>query len=225
MFYLTIFTILALAVYFVNSDTPETVESIVRTEKMLIIDPGHGGEDGGAVSVNGVSESRINLAIALKMSALCDLTATAHILTRDSENIDYPADMGTTAKRKTWDQKQRVKLINDTVNAVLISVHQNKFSSEKERGPHVFYGKNPDVSALAITVQDYLNSTLYPENRRVVAAISEKIYLFKNIDCPAVLAECGFLSNHEEATLLETEEHQTKAALALFSAYAVNISS
>lgn len=216
---LLLLLVLVAAFFIMYEDRSEETAAPTVEGPILVIDPGHGGADGGAVSVRGCPESKINLSISLKMSALAELTATPHVLTRDSEEIDYPPEATTIAKMKVFDQKRRVELIGGTSNAVLISVHQNNYPSGKPRGPQAFFGKSASSPELAALVQESLNNALYPGNRRVAAAISERIYLFKNVECPAVLAECGFLSNKEEAELLENEGHQLKVALALMSAY------
>lgn len=220
LFFLTLAAVVLLAVFFIVAGGPEKgAEAFAEGAPVLIIDPGHGGADGGAVSVTGNYESKINLSISLKMRALAELTATPYIMTRDSEEIDYPETADTISKMKVYDQKKRVELIEGTTNGVLISVHQNNYPSAKPRGPQVFYGKNESSTELAAFTQEALNLALYPGNRRLASAISNDIYLFKKISCPAVLAECGFLSNPEEAMLLEDHRHQLKTALALMSAY------
>lgn len=218
LFYLMVISIVALAAVFILTDGGEgAAPTSAQAGRVLIIDPGHGGADGGAVSASGSPESAINLKIALAAKALADFTATPCVLTRDSEELVYPPEADTIAKKKVADQKSRVAFVNSMPNGVLLSVHQNKYTAPQPRGPHVFYAREGE--AWAETAQDYLNAALYPENRRVAAPVSDSIFLFKSVDCPAVLAECGFLSNPEEAALLETGEHQLKAAMALICAY------
>ena len=220
LFFLVLAMLVLIAVFFIAySSSDESEETLANPVPILVIDPGHGGADGGAVSVTGSCESKINLSIALKMSALAGLTATPHVMTRESEDIDYPPEATTISKMKVFDQKRRVEFIGGISNAVLLSVHQNNYPSTQPRGPQAFYGKNVDSTELASMVQEALNSALYPGNRRVASPISGDIYLFKSISCPAVLAECGFLSNPEEAALLEEQEYQLKVALALMGAY------
>ncbi|MEG0940653.1 MAG: N-acetylmuramoyl-L-alanine amidase [Oscillospiraceae bacterium] len=215
--------IVAFAITFVllfseKGDT--TVSSFAEQEApILVIDPGHGGEDGGAVSVCGTPESGINLDISLRMEALADFMGLPCVLTREGNAIDYPKEANTAARRKVYDQKARIKLINETPNAVLISVHQNCFPHRAPRGPQTFYAKTEGSSDLAILVQSIMNTAIYPENRRIATPVARNIYLMKNISCPAVLAECGFLSNPEEAKLLESESYRLKIAAALLCGY------
>lgn len=188
-------------------------------ERTLIIDAGHGGEDGGAQSESGVLESDVNLEIALRMEALARFCGVPTKMTRVSREIDYPAELGKTAQRKAWDQKQRVALINATPNAVLISIHQNKYPDPRPHGPQILYAEGEDSKALGELAHELLTQSLCPENRRVAAPISREIYLTRAAKCPAILAECGFLSNQTEAALLVQPEYQTKIATVLLCAY------
>lgn len=185
----------------------------------LILDAGHGGEDGGAVSADGMIEADVNLQIAQRLQALAVLTGVPVMMTRDSADIVYPDTATTTAQRKVADQKQRVEQINAVSNAVLISVHQNFFPSTSPCGSQVLYAATDGSDALGELMHDNLNAYLNPENRRVAAPISEKIYLMRNIHCPAVLVECGFLSNPEEAARLADPGYETKLAAVIFASY------
>ncbi|MEA4894539.1 MAG: N-acetylmuramoyl-L-alanine amidase [Oscillospiraceae bacterium] len=186
---------------------------------VLVIDAGHGGEDGGAVSLSGVHESEINLDISKKMAALSGLTGIKYAMTRDSENIVYPEGLKTTSKRKKYDQQRRVDFVNGTDNAVLISVHQNCYPHKSPHGPQSFYSKAEGSSPLAVLIQDSLNAVISPGNRRISMPVAENIYLFKSVKCPAVLVECGFISNPEESEKLDTEAYRLKIATVLISSY------
>lgn len=190
-----------------------------KNSPILVIDAGHGGEDGGAVSSSGVRESSINLDIALKMASLSDLTGIDYTMTRDSEKIAYPESANSIARKKVYDQKKRAELINKTPNAVLISVHQNIFPHQSVFGPQTFYSKNDDSNVLAKLIQKTMNTDICPGSRRVAAPIAQNIFLFKNTSCPAVLIECGFLSNPREENLLSNDGYRLKMAVALTAAY------
>ena len=214
--------VLVLAVLFI-SNSPAAAPTVSALDNsampMLVIDPGHGGEDGGAVSLDGTRESEINLDISLRTAALADFMGLPYVLTRSSEHIDYPAGANTIAKMKRYDQTNRVELINHTENPVVISVHQNCFPSSKPHGPQTFFGKAVSSDVFGKLVQACLDSTICPDNRRVSMPIAEKIFLMKSISCPAVLVECGFISNPEEARLLSTDVHRLKIAASLICAY------
>lgn len=188
-------------------------------QRLLIIDPGHGGEDGGAVSVTGTAESAINLAIALKMDAFCGLFGVEHILTRSSDVSLKDHDASTLAEMKRTDLYNRVALVEKTSGAVLVSIHQNYFASGQYSGAQVFYAPTPGSEDWAIRCQQLLTTELDPENHRLSMAISKEIYLMNHIGCPAILVECGFLSHNREAMLLETDDYQTKIALTILASY------
>ena len=188
-------------------------------EMMLVIDPGHGGLDGGAVSVTGTAESGINLAISQKLLALARLYGMQAILTRDSETLDYPNDTGSIHEKKVWDQKRRADLINGCGSAVLFSVHQNNYPDRRPNGTQVFYGRAEGSEELGKLLHENLVRCLCPDNRRVAAPISEKLYLFKSVHCPSVLIECGFLSNPVDAERLIDPDYQTKLAAVILASW------
>lgn len=202
---------------------PETRTVSARTELVstLVIDAGHGGDDGGASTKEGIRESVINLAIAQKMAAISDFCGIRYVMTRDSEEIDYPSQLKTIHKRKVYDQNMRIDLVNNIKNAVLISIHQNKFSSPQPRGPQTFYNMVEGSKELADLMQENMNKVLYPENRRIAVKADKDVYMMKKVSCKAVLAECGFLSNPTEAAALITDEYQLKVALCIISAYCI----
>lgn len=188
-------------------------------EPVLVIDAGHGGVDGGAVSISGINESTINLDIAQKMAAIANLTGLKYVMTRESDTISYPDSAKSIAKKKVSDQQMRAALINKTPNAILLSVHQNIFTHASVNGPQAFYSKNEGSDAFAKLIQSGMNGILCPGSRRVAAPIAQDIYLFKNVSCTAALAECGFLSNPKESQLLSTDSYKLKISVVLMSAY------
>lgn len=185
----------------------------------FIIDAGHGGADGGAVSVTGNVESRINLDIALKTEYLAAFFGTDAVMTRSAEEIDYPEEANTIRAKKVYDQKSRVSLINSVPNAVLISIHQNNFSQRSAHGAHVFYRNTDESLSLANAIIDRLSNNISGTENRAPKIISNDIYLFKSIDCPAVLIECGFLSNPDDNALLATDKYRTKIAMLITSGF------
>lgn len=180
---------------------------------IVIVDAGHGGEDGGAVSGDGLRESEVNLAVALRLDQLLGLCGIPSVLTRESEEIAYPDSAVTTRQRKQADQEYRAALIRSTENAVLLSIHQNKYPASGPRGAQVFYASTPGSEEFAKTVQDLL--AILCGDRRKAAPVSPDIYLMHQAACPAILVECGFLSNPEELALLKTDTYRTKLALVL----------
>ncbi len=196
-----------------------TVSAEAEAGTVLVIDAGHGGEDGGAQSADGLLESAVNLDIALRMEALAAFCGVETAMTRESASIDYPVEAETVRARKVADQKARVALVNSFENAVLISIHQNNYPASQPRGPQVLYAATEGSQALGELTHANLNAALYPENRRVAAPISDSIYLTKMVTCPAILVECGFLSNPEEAALLASDAYRTQLAVILLGSY------
>lgn len=195
------------------------VENAGASPPVLVVDPGHGGLDGGATAADGSLESAINLAIALRVRALARLFGVQVRLTRDGEGLDYPPEAETVHAKKVWDQKRRVALIRQTEGAMLLSIHQNKYPDARPRGSQVLYARTPDSAAWAELTHVNLIAALCPDNRRVAAPISEDIYLMREIDCPGILVECGFLSNPQEAQKLKSPGYQLELALVLTASY------
>lgn len=184
-------------------------------EEQLIIDAGHGGEDGGAVSLSGVPESGINLSIALKLDQLLGLYGTAPILLRNDDRSLHDPDAQTLREKKVSDLHNRVDIIEEHTGATLISIHQNTFQSQRYHGAQVFYSPTADSKPLADLAQSLLRQTLDPSNDRVPTQIPESVYLMNHITCRAILVECGFLSNPEEDRLLQSDAYQLKISAAL----------
>ena len=189
------------------------------SEHILIVDPGHGGEDGGAVAADGTPEAELNLSIARKLVQLASFCGVQTVMTRSGGAIAYPPDAETIAARKTAEQKQRVALINSISNGVLISVHQNYYPIAGPHGAQVLYAPDLESETFGKAMQLKLVAMLDPENRRVASPVSEDIYLMRNVQCPAVLIECGFLSNQEELTKLKDSAYQLKLGLLMLSTY------
>lgn len=182
-----------------------------------IIDPGHGGEDGGATGVTGVLEKGVNLNISHKLEALLGFYGYNTVLTRSGDESIHN-DEKSVRKRKIADIKNRVKLVKNTDNPILLSIHLNFFSQPECKGAQVFYSANNEKSKeLAESIQRILKSGINDNNNRSVKQSGKNIYLLNNVDCPAVLVECGFLSNPNEESLLATQAYQTKIAVCITS--------
>lgn len=196
------------------SEASSAVAALSANDAMtVVIDAGHGGEDGGASSASGVHESGLNLEISLRLNDLLHFLGVRTVLVRDAD-VSISTQGSTVAQRKVSDIRNRVKLVEGTPNAVLVSIHQNHFSESKYRGAQVFYAATQDSQALAEALQDALCTQVDPSNHRTCKQVQE-VYLMKHITCPAVLVECGFLSNAEETRLLQSPEYQKKIAAAL----------
>ena len=178
---------------------------------VVVIDPGHGGEDGGTVSALGTHESRINLEIALKLDSLLHFLGTPTRMIR-TEDVSVETEGETIAQRKVSDIKHRVQMVESVPNALLVSIHENHFTESKYRGAQVFYARGSE--ALAEKLQAAIATHVDPNNHRQCKA-AQNIYLMEHVTCPAVLVECGFLSNPQEELLLRQPEYQKKLAAAI----------
>lgn len=180
-------------------------------QRIIVIDAGHGGEDGGAVSVTGQKESWLNLQISLKLNDLLRFLGAPTKMIR-TEDISVYTEGQTIAQKKVSDIHERVRMVEETPGALLVSIHQNHFSEAKYRGAQVFYAKGSE--SLAEVLQTAVSTHVDPNNHRQCKAISN-VYLFEHISCEAVLIECGFLSNSAEELLLRDPSYQKKLAAAI----------
>lgn len=184
----------------------------------VIIDAGHGGEDGGAVGINGTCEKELNLAIALELDALLRAEGISTRLTRDGDYMLYDKFSNYSGHKKSQDLAARLAIANEYENAIFVSIHMNSFPQEKYSGLQVYYSENSTASKqLADIIQRLTAENLQPQNTRLTKASEGKIYLLKNIKLPAVLVECGFLSNSEECALLCRADYRHRLCMVLFS--------
>lgn len=186
----------------------------------VVIDAGHGGEDGGAVSAAGNVESRVNLAIAQRLDLLMGLYGVDVRMLRNEDVSLHDPEANTLREKKVSDLHNRVSMIEGTPDATLISIHQNTYAgSTKYHGAQVFFANEALSLPLAQHIQNTLRAALDPENGRQATRIPDTVYLMNHITCRAILVECGFLSNPAEDALLQTGGYQTKIAAALAGAY------
>lgn len=188
--------------------TTMALETPKEGRRCTIIDAGHGGVDGGATSCTGVLESNINLEIALRLDDLMHLLGYKTVMIRTSD-ISVYTEGETIAQKKVSDLKQRVKIVNETENALLVSIHQNHFSDSQYSGAQVFFPATQDSEILAKHMQENLVNALNPGSKRKSKKING-VYLMENIQCTGILIECGFLSNPEEEANLRAGEYQKK---------------
>ncbi len=204
------------------SDKNYIVVSAVATEsKLIIIDAGHGGIDGGAVGYNNIVEKDINLSIAKKLETMLTCCGFEVIMTRTEDSMvgEKLPETASIREKKVNDVRHRASLINSHPNAIVLSIHQNLFSESKYSGAQMFYStKNGDSKAVATFLQNRFSTMLQPDNKRVVKPVAENIYLMNNINNPAVLVECGFISNGLEALNLTDDTYQNKVAFVIFAA-------
>jgi len=198
----------------------ETLGTVVKASPVVVIDAGHGGEDGGAVSADGTIESGLNLQIALRLNDLLRLLGQQTQMTRKEDISIHSEEADTLHERKVSDLKNRVALVNGLDSAVLISIHQNKLPSYPAvHGAQAFYNHVDGSAVIAKSIQSSLNHSININNAKSEKKISSKIYLMKNIAVPAVLVECGFLSNPAETDKLEDGHYQLQLAAAIAAGY------
>lgn len=184
----------------------------------IILDAGHGGIDSGCVSVNGAEEKDINLSIMLRLRDMLEASGFEVIVTRDADKSIHDSGVQGLGQQKLSDMQNRLKIINSCDNALFVSVHQNQFTDSRYSGAQMFYpADSAESEQLAGILQKQFVSLLQPDNNRETKPVTDEIFLLDNANCPSVMAECGFLSNPDEAALLESEEYQAKVAFTIFT--------
>lgn len=193
-------------------------DSLAENPKVILIDPGHGGEDGGTQASDGTMEKDINLQIALYLRRYLQAAGFRVVMTREAD-VDLGDDsLKTLRERKADDIYRRFAMIEENAPCLFISIHQNHFSDSRYGGAQVFYSPNhADSEALAQCIQKAFIEHLQPENTRQCKEADSSIYLLTHAEVPAVLVECGFLSNEEDLSNLKNPVYQQKAAACIMS--------
>ncbi len=185
---------------------------------IIILDAGHGGIDSGCVSVTGFEEKHINLDIMLSVRDMMTALGYKVEVTRDTDISIHDKGIKGLSNQKKNDMEKRLALFNKYSNAVCISIHQNQFTQPQYSGAQMFYSdNNPNSGVLAQIMQDSFVANLQPDNKREIKSTGNDIYLCAFSKNPTVMVECGFLSNPDEAALLETEEYRSKVAFTIVS--------
>lgn len=211
---LTIICLIAAFGYVKSEIMP--ANTIPDSTKTIIIDAGHGGFDGGASAADGTVEKDINLLISQKVCAMLRFNGYNVIMTRDSDTGTEDDESQVIAKRKKSDLSNRLQIMKDNPDAVFVSIHLNKFTTSAASGAQVFYTKNyKEAYDLAQSVQTSIKSMIQPENIRVVKQGTDSTYLLKNAAVPAIIVECGFLSNKQELEKLKSDDYQSQMAFAI----------
>ena len=200
---------------YVKSEILPTNADIDST-KTIIIDAGHGGFDGGASAADGTVEKDINLNIAQKVSAMLRLNGYNVIMTRTKDTGTEDDESVAIAKRKKSDLLNRLQVMKDNLDGIYVSIHLNKFTTSAANGAQVFYTKNyKEAHSLAQSVQKSITTLVQPTNTRVVKQGTDSTYLLKNAAVPAIIVECGFLSNKAELEKLKDDNYQSQMAFAI----------
>lgn len=184
--------------------------------RTVILDAGHGGEDGGAVSAGGLQEKAVNLDLTLRIRDFLVENGVRVVLTRDSDVLLYDRNTDYRGRKKALDLQARREIAEQIPGGVFVSIHMNAFPQKQVHGLQVWYSPNhADSALLAGAVQEEVRTRLQPENNRKTKQAGSNIYLLHHLQIPAVLVECGFLSNPDEAALLATEGYREQLAQAV----------
>ena len=187
-------------------------EEAEQKGNVIVLDPGHGGSDPGMIGINGLEEKGINLSVSLLLREKLEAKGYTVVLTRESDQGLYD---DSAQNKKAQDMQRRIALIDETAPVLTVSIHQNSYHDPSVKGPQVFYYETSgEGKELAADLQESLNTTLEVERPREIKG-NTSYYLLKRSKGVLVIAECGFLTNPDEADLLQTEEYQEKVADAL----------
>lgn len=211
----------ALFVFAIQTNTKNT--NVVQTvalpvsNKVIVLDAGHGKPDEGAQSSTGTTEAETNLKIALKVQSLLEQSGATVILTRSDDEAIYDLDSKTLKQKKISDIHNRVKIGNEAQADIFVSIHLNKIPQEQYWGWQCFYKEGNEQSIkLAKSLQENLNESIQKENKRVAMKL-ENVYIMKHVEIPISIVECGFLSNKEEEKLLLEDSYQDKLAWGIYN--------
>lgn len=211
------FCVIAISALFSFATTEnDNLKSVVATSKVqVVIDAGHGGRDGGASSESGILEKELNMSLSLVLSDYLSACGVENVMTRKEDSLVCDEnDTSLKGKLKMTDLKNRLAIAENYRDAVFISIHMNKFPIEKYSGLQVYYSPNNTSSAMfAQKVEENVRNFLQSANNRKSKAAGSNIFILDRITLPAILIECGFLSNNIEANLLATKEYRGKLAL------------
>jgi len=216
-FIIILLAIIIGSLYIINKYNRNIKASSLPTlRKVIIIDPGHGGIDGGMVgTTTGVYESKINLEISLKLRKYLEESGSLVLMTRD-ENVGLYTEGGTIRKKKNEDLRNRKELFDGSNADIVISIHANSFTQSKYYGAQSFYNPSCEKSKLAAEfIQEELIRVLDNGNTRKAKA-KKDVYILKNVNVPTVIVECGFLSNTKEERLLQNPDYQDKIAWSIY---------
>ena len=186
--------------------------------KIIVLDAGHGGEDGGTVGTNGVLEKDLNLDMSESLGVYLKFAGFEVVQTRTEDILLYDRNVNYKGRKKVLDLAARYKIAEELRPDLFMSIHMNAFPDSRYSGLTVYYSPNNDQSYnAAYTVRSEVIDKLQPNNNRELKKAGSSIYLLNRLRCPSILVECGFLSNQEECSMLSTEGYRHKLSLILFS--------
>lgn len=196
-----------------------TIGSVQSNKPVIVLDAGHGGIDGGCSSADGVPEKGINLNIVMCLKDLFEINGYDVELTRSEDRSIHDDGIEGIANQKSSDMDNRLEIFNKHPNSICISIHQNQFTDPKYSGAQMFYSEtNSESKYLAQKMQDKIVEYTQPENKREIKCCGKELFLCYFSKNPTVMAECGFLSNPDEAEKLKDEDYQKQLAFSIFAA-------
>jgi N-acetylmuramoyl-L-alanine amidase len=218
LFTLIFCTILSLLFFIARrTDSTQVVENGTDVESQstllptVVIDAGHGGEDGGTVGVDGTLEKDINLTLARELFDALTSRGIRCVMTRTEDMLLYDRNADYEGRKKALDAKARLEIAAKQERAIFVSIHQNSYPVAKYSGFQVYYSKNsPESAEIAKKLELAVREELQPDNNRASKEAGTNIYLLNKLTCPAVLLECGFLSNPEECAQLQDTEYRAR---------------
>ena len=201
-----------------EQNAPDAVTASAAQSPVIVLDAGHGGIDGGCSSADGIPEKGINLNILLNLRGLLEISGYEVRVTRDTDRSIHDPGIEGIANQKSSDMDNRLAILNEPENAVCISIHQNQFTDPQYSGAQIFYAPtNPESEGLAQSIQTQFRTLLQPQNEREIKRCGKELFLCWYCEHPMVMAECGFLSNPEEAARLSDPDYQHQVALTLYA--------
>ncbi len=204
----------------IDKRVTQSASADVDEKKTIVIDPGHGGEDGGAVGINGILEKELNLLISDDLCQLFRFAGYEIIPTRTEDILLYDRNVDFKGRKKVLDLAARLEISNTAMPDLFVGIHMNAFPQEKYSGLTVYYSDNVPVSHQAAEhLRKEVISLLQPQNNREIKS-GKNIYLLDRATYPAILVECGFLSNSAECELLSTKEYRQKLSFVIFTSLA-----
>lgn len=210
---------LVISILFLNETKIASVSQLIENKyPVIIIDAGHGGEDGGAIGVDGTNEKDINLEISLKLNDILTVIGYETRMVRITDISIHNENSNTLREKKVSDIRNRAAIMEEYENCFYVSIHQNKYEDSIIWGAQTFYSPNDEASkTLAQFIQTSIATELQPDNKRKIKESGTSIYVLYNATKPAVMVECGFISNPNELSQLKTEEYQSKMAFSIMS--------
>lgn len=194
-----------------------TPSDAIPSSFTVVLDAGHGGEDGGACSADGIVEKDLNLALTLHLGEMLQANGIRVVYTRKEDSLLYDKNADYQGRKKMLDMAERLRITQEAGDCIFVSIHMNTHPLTSCKGLQVWYSENNTESIeLAQRIQANVKA-LQPQNTRLVKPSNGTIYLLRQLECPAVLVECGFLSNPEEARQLNDEAYRAQLALVLFA--------